>query len=483
MRLKSAVLLSALLSLTVILPAAATNADTMWHIAHIATLPHGAVGLPQGYLPALSCSAAGYCTAGGAYNDASKNAQGFVLSEVAGVWKAPTKLVAPPGALVNPALTPESVSCGAIGSCVVVGNYQDASNNSQSFLATEVHGVWGPSREISLPANAATTSQTSQLRSVSCASAGNCSAVGSYIDNSQPTGHIEGYVLSEVRDTWSSTLQTKEPTNANTNPYVGFNQIKCGAPGDCTAVGSYIDRNNVTHGVVLDQRGGRWATAMALELPGDANAFPSASLSEVSCATASNCTAIGSYTTDLGAIDGLTVTEARGTWQRAVAMQLPAGVGANPHVFFYGYGGLSCTSIGNCSGGGQYRDAANQYEGFLIDEVNGVWKQANELILPSGARAAGKNGGVVAVSCRRAGVCSAGAAYLDGVGRYQALVVNEVAHRWRTGLKVTLPDRATSVGVDGGVYGLVCSPQGPCTATGSYLDATSAYEGFTLTTG
>jgi len=114
--------------------------------------------------------------------------------------------------------------------------------------------------------------------------------------------------------------------------------------------------------------------------------------------------------------------------------------------------------------------------------VKGTWRTATEMELPSGALMGGKNGGVVAVSCRSAGNCSAGAAYLDSSSEYQALVVNEVGGQWETGLKVTLPTGNNTVGVDGGVYGLICHAKGPCTATGSYLKTLTNYEGFTITT-
>lgn len=482
MRMRLTVLLSALLSLTVTICAGASDAVPLWHNAQIASLPHGAIGVHQGYLPALSCPSARNCSAGGAYSDKSGNAQGLVLREVAGTWKAPTKLVAPPGALSDPSLTVEALSCGDPANCVAVGNYQDHSRSAQSFIASERDNVWGVSRRVSLPSNATKTGQNSQLRSISCTSAGNCSAVGSYLDNSHPISHLEGFVVSELRGTWTNSLEVREPSNANLNPYVGLSQVTCGAAGDCTAVGSYIDRNNVTHALMLNQQAGVWHIATALALPGDANAFPIAGLSEVSCATATNCTVFGSYITDLGAIDALMATEVLGSWQRATSMHLPANAAANPRVFFYGLGGLSCPSIGNCSAGGQYVDVSNTFEGFLVNEVNGVWKQATELILPRGARGAGKNGGVVAVSCRRAGHCSAGAAYLDRAGRYQALVVNEAANHWGIGRTVKLPGGAASVGVNGGVYGLVCNARGPCTATGTYLDSTATYQGFTVTT-
>jgi len=81
--------------------------------------------------------------------------------------------------------------------------------------------------------------------------------------------------------------------------------------------------------------------------------------------------------------------------------------------------------------------------GFFVNEVKGTWRTATEMALPASAQMAGKNGGVVAVSCRSAGNCSAGAAYLDGSTEYQALVVNEVGGRWETGLKITLPTATT----------------------------------------
>jgi hypothetical protein len=217
-------------------------------------------------------------------------------------------------------------------------------------------------------------------------------------------------------------------------------------------------------------------------LPGDASAFPSAALSEVACVSTDNCTALGTFTNAAGDAEGMTVTERNATWARALTMAMPGGAAPNPHTFFYGYGGIACPSIGNCSAGGQYLVGTSSYEGFFINEVDGTWHAATEMAMPAGAQMAGKNGGVVAVSCRSAGNCSAGAAYVDGSSAYQALVVNEVAGQWRTGQKVTLPTGDNTVGVDGGVYGLICHATGPCTATGSYLKTLTNYEGFTVTT-
>ena len=154
----------------------------------------------------------------------------------------------------------------------------------------------------------------------------------------------------------------------------------------------------------------------------------------------------------------------------------------NPKAFFYGFQDIACATATTCSAGGQYRAHSGLYEGFIADEVNGTWRTASELALPAGATAAGKNGGVVALSCVSAGNCRAGAAYLDAAGHYQGLVVSQVNGRWSTGSTLVLPGGATSVGVAGGVYALVCHRDNWCTATGSYLAGGSTYEGFSVAT-
>ncbi len=478
---RTALLVGPLSLLCLSFPAGAVSAAPQWHSAKVVSLPSGATGLPNGFLPALSCPSAGNCSAGGAYNDNAGNVEGLVLSEVKGVWKAPVRLVPPPAASKNPSLTINSLSCATAGNCAAVGSFADTHSNGQSFVANEVRGVWKRAQEVTLP-GAPATNQNSEVHSVDCWSPGNCSAIGSYLDATQPTGHAQGLEVNEVRGKWGRARETVMPANANIDPYVAINQVACTHAGNCLAVGSYISNDNATEGLLITEVNGAWKSATAAVLPGNANAYPGAALSEVTCVSTMNCTALGTYTNVAGGVEGMTVSETHAVWARAVAMTMPSGAAPNPHAFFYGYGGLSCPSIGNCSAGGQYLVGTSTYQGFFINEVNGVWQAATQMALPAGALMAGKNGGVVAVSCRSAGYCSAGAAYFDGASTYQALVVNEVAGQWRSGQKITLPNGNNTVGVDGGVYGLICHATGPCTATGSYLKTLTNYAGFTVTT-
>lgn len=477
--LRSAIVVATLVTLSTVVPAAASGTFA-WSKAMQAALPAGARGLPSGYLPALSCVSAGNCEAGGSYTAASSFVEGLVLNEVNGTWTAPTTLVAPAGAATEPGMTVYGLSCGSLGNCSAVGSYQDGNTNIQAFVANEVGRKWLPAKEVTLPSNAVGTGQVALVRSVVCSSGGNCSAVGGYLDNNASTSRTVGFVTSEVGGSWQNATEIALTSSTNSNPYVTMNQIACASVGNCVAVGSFIDVNVVNEGLLVDQVNGVWGQGLTLTLPANASAYAGTSVSEVACVKRATCAVLGTFNTNTGAIEGLSATESKGKWSRAQELTMPSDAATNPHVFLYGYEGIACASVGNCSLGGQYKNSAGKFEGFLENENGGTWKRAVPLALPSGALEAGKNGGVVAISCPRVGNCRAGAAYLDGTNAYQAMVVTETNGTWHRGTLVVLPGGATTVGVDGGVYAVVCVTTNTCTATGSYLRSSTMYEGFIL---
>ena len=302
LKFRRTVLLVAPLSLMLwAIPAAATSTVPQWHAAKVVSLPSGATGLPDGFLPALSCPSAGNCSAGGSYFDDSGNVQGLVLREVKGVWKAPSRLIPPSQADADPSLTINSLSCSTAGNCVAVGSFEDTHSNGLSFVADEVNGVWKRATNVALPANAGSTVQNSELHSVLCWSPGDCSAIGSYLDNTQPTGYAQGFEVNEVRGKWDRAQETKLPADANVDPYVDINQVACTHAGNCLAVGSYINKDSATEGLVIPEVRGAWRNATAVVLPGNASAYPGAHSERGRRASRpGNCTAIGTYTERLG---------------------------------------------------------------------------------------------------------------------------------------------------------------------------------------
>src|SRR2546421_829036 len=125
--------------------------------------------------------------------------------------------------------------------------------SSEAFAAS-----WAPGVETSVPANAGSILGVG-LNSVSCASAGNCGAVGHYTDSS---GHERGLLLSETAGTWATGLEASPPANAGSDPGVFLNSVSCASAGNSGAPGHYVDSSSHRQGLLLSETAGTWATGV-----------------------------------------------------------------------------------------------------------------------------------------------------------------------------------------------------------------------------
>ena len=138
----------------------------------------------------------------------------------------------------------------------------------QGLLLTETAGTWSAGVEAVLPGNAATTPQQVSLASISCASPGNCSAVGSYDTGSWVS---QGLLLTETSGSWAPGVEAALPANADpASPEAGLKSVSCASPGNCTAVGSYADHSSNKEGLLLTETAGGWATGVEASLPANA---------------------------------------------------------------------------------------------------------------------------------------------------------------------------------------------------------------------
>ena len=449
------------------------------------TLPTPNNGVFEGYLPAMACFSLGNCVAGGTFNDGNNNQQAVLINEVGGVWQTGVQVTPPNGPVArSQGVSIYDASCAGAGSCAATGTYLDAAGAQHTMVVNEVNGSWRPSQSLALPTNAPSSGLQSQPHAITCASVGNCVVVGTY-NTTASTFATQGFVANEVNGVWRSASVVVLPVNKNKNPQVTFNQVVCWAVGSCEAVGGYVDSAGVTHAFVVTSIRGVWRPAQLIALPSNASAYAGAAFNEITCYGPATCTVIGTYTTTTGAQFPMAATMTKGVWARAVSVALPADAGANPATFLWGYKGISCASLGNCAFGGDYTTKAvgtkpALHQGFLVNEVNGVWQSASPLPLPSRAMYAGANGGVIAVSCTSVGACTAAAAYVDRAGNYQTMIISETATTWGAPQPLTLPNGATTVGTGGGIYGLRCFTTGGCQVVGTYQASSSTYEGFTV---
>lgn len=381
-----------------------------WSPAIEAALPADAFSRQMVGLLAISCASAGNCTAVGAYfaNDAGGLA-GLLLTETAGTWATGVEATLPANAVrLDPPIGLVSVSCASAANCSAVGGYMDSSNNSHGLLLTETDGSWGPGRELQLSGNAEGT-PFAYLNDVSCPSAGYCSAVGSYTDS---LGNQEGLLVTETARNWSPGTEAVLPAHAaTTQQRVSISPLSCPSAGECSAVGMYLDSAGNQYGFLLTETGGAWSPGIDPVLPANAATTKEQALSgPPSCPSVGDCVAVGSYTDNSGESEGLVLTETDGTWSPGSEVVLPANAATTEQNA--GINRLSCPSAGNCGAVGSYIDSSGNRQGLLLTETSGKWT-AEEASLPANAKTPDASPSLTAISCPSAGNCSAAGSYAD----------------------------------------------------------------------
>jgi cytochrome c551/c552 len=363
----------------------------------------------------VSCGSAGNCSAGGYYTDGSGAVQAFVAGEISGTWGI-AKEVPGSGALnQDGGAVILSVSCASAGNCSAGGDYADGSGHHQAMVAGETSGTWGTAKEV--PGTAAlNTGGNSAVISLSCASAGNCSAGGYYTDSSK---HQQVFVAGETGGIWGTAKEI--PGTAALNAGDAYlNSVSCGAAGNRSA-GGYYTYHGRLQAFVAGETGGIWGTAK--EVPGTAalNKSGDAQITAMSCASAGSCSAGGFYTDGSFAEQVFVVGETSGTW--GTAGEVP-GTAALNQAGAADLQSVSCASAGNCSAGGGYEASVGVGEAYVVSEISGTWRSAEE-VPGSAALNKGASAQVNSVSCASAGACSAGGSYLDSLHNSQAFVAGE----------------------------------------------------------
>lgn len=149
-----------------------------------------AYGNPQETLDAISCPSVGGCVAVGDYTDNSGNQQGLIEAQQTGKGWIPLEAdLSSFGLTANPDATLSSVSCPSNGNCTAVGDYVSQwyqmpcgvvcpppiQQAVAPLAITETSSTWQTPVSPGLPTNAG--DGVVVVSSVSCPSAGDCTAV------------------------------------------------------------------------------------------------------------------------------------------------------------------------------------------------------------------------------------------------------------------------------------------------------------------
>jgi hypothetical protein len=305
-----------------------TETHGHWSSAADAPLPAGApIAGQDAVLLAVTCRAAGACTAAGKYVDAAGRQQGLLISSSGGTWMAVPAPAPPSDADVDPNIVPSSLACADAADCAAVGTYINPLQNSLGLLFREAGGAWANGAGATLPANAAPSGtvgdQTVVLASVACPVAGDCAAVGWYFDNDE---NGQGLLVDESGGAWQPGVEVTLPANAVQGlekQSAGLDWISCPAVGNCLATGVYTDAGYNSQGLLLAEVDGVWRTGLESPLPPNAGNLQYATANQSDCAGVGDCTVIGQYNDHRGDVLGYAISESQGSWEKPVEIALP----------------------------------------------------------------------------------------------------------------------------------------------------------------
>jgi hypothetical protein len=308
----------------------------------------GAVSCPTA-VP-LGCVAVGFTSSG---------PQLMALS--AGGWATVTGPEFPAGYSIL-----SGVSCSSPTACQAVGY-----NNPSGLLDVQLSGSTWSAAVLPAPAGLPPADQI-DLATVSCASAGRCTALGT-AQGVAPVGFGASPPHFTVMDRLVGRSWT--PSVVAGPPLAGANAVACPAAGSCVLVGSYADQDNETHPLVATQSATAWTVST----------FPAvdAALTSVSCPATGTCVAVGGG--QVGVLAG-------GDWTFSDA-SVPSGFGGVDLT------AVSCPVTGWCVAVGTLIYANNQPSADPVFETlsGGTWTW----VAPTGTDA------LDSVSCTRVGSCVA----------------------------------------------------------------------------
>jgi hypothetical protein len=395
---------------------------------------------------ALACPSVGSCVGTGWISGDPR----AVVTQRGRSWSA-SAVQLPPGNPSPSAPVLPSVSCGSAGDCTAAGWYQvfkPGEIESHALLVEQRSGTWGAGTDAQLPPDAATTADANGLGPggvasvVSCPSAGDCAAAGTYLNSfagAWPGGFLnrsEGWVATKQAGQWSRAVSVQLPGNADalgdpsksgTSPFLGFTGLSCPSAGNCTAVGGYAINGEQEGALILKQRKGVWLPGIRAPLPrgGVAPSAPNSwidPLGPVSCAAPDDCAAVGSYV-KAGSphrYQGWLLSERSGKWS-ASGLVLPRKTKASGGVFL---NQVTCPSRGNCVAIGFYA-SHGKTTGLIDIERRGKWLRAIKAALPANAAKVSRQHAFLdSLSCPSTSRCTIVGSYTNRAGKPQALILS-----------------------------------------------------------
>jgi hypothetical protein len=244
------------------------------------------------------------------------------------------------------------------------------------------------------------------LRDISCSSASACTAAGSY--TSEANGSVP------LAERWNGTewaVQSVPAPSGEEGKSGGFFGVSCASASECIAIGKksvITGEGPFYHNAVFAER---WnsTTGWALQAVPNPGGYEEASLASVSCPTTTSCTAVGQYTESSKPAKTLTERWNGSSW---AVQASPNPVEGKAAVL----AGVSCVSASSCLAVGNYLPGGLE-EKTLAESWNGTEWSVKTTPNPTGSAASSLAG----VSCSSAIACTAAGSFSPTLGTSESL--------------------------------------------------------------
>jgi hypothetical protein len=421
----------------------------------------------------IVCTSSGNCVSGGTFSDASQNQQAFLSDETNGVWSSATE----EAKALNVGGTAGiiAISCPSAGSCTADGSYTDSNSIIHTFVVNQVNGTWGFPTEV--PDFATMTFEdASEMTTLSCTSATTCVGLGSFVDHTSSIA--QPIIFNETNGVWATPVEVLGSAAFNPSGVAIVGGLSCASGTTCVAGGDVLDLTPTTTTVVpflVNEDNGVWGSIEAVPGVAALSRQNEASLTALSCGAPGDCTGGGNYLNDAGGSQAFIIDEVGGVWGSATQLLATQTLGSGLNNAL---DGVSCPSAGDCSAIGGFADTQGNLQPFVVDETNHTWSPAYEI---PGVQALNDNVGaqLTTISCSAPGACSAGGTYLDAASNEQAFLINEASNTWSNPIEVPGTSKLNRGG-SATIYQVSCSADGSCGVQGLYADASKNLQLFVV---
>jgi hypothetical protein len=371
----------------------------------------------------------------------------------------------------------QQISCATGSNCVGVGQIENGSGWHPFIFETDSNGkshvvpLTGPVN-VTQRVSGVSTGTNVDIDAVSCASSVDCVAGGYFTD---ANGVPQAFLVEESHGMWKRSQVVASNLNVDsagshstTGPsFVGVTSVSCPRAGDCAVVGNYVDGVGNHLAFLVLEKHKVWGKAK--EIGASLDGGSGAQLTVVSCARASNCVAGGTFDDPNGASQAFLVEESSGVWGKAFKVGQRSDAGMSSSI-----NSISCSKNGDCVAGGQEGDKVGKQQAFAVEEVDGVWHHATEVVnkLNAGGIAA-----VTSVACAEVGSCVAGGYFETSNGYQQAFIVSQNGGVWSKGTSV-----ANQLNVEGRatINSVSCFKVGFCEGGGQYQNRNGGQQAFVV---